>query len=263
VREWISDLLLGIVAVVAGVAPARLWPRLEPPLPLHGAAVISGIATLTAGFAIGVPGFFAFAEHLGRANNDWMLQQLAAAPKASDNAVGLVPYGVSLLTLFIFIFLTPRGLFSMYLVTSGTLRAISAWVDDPRGDFILTGIDWAVSTLFARNRRDRQRIGRERREGRDAPDVLRTGEWAGLSGVDYVVLAARRKAEWDPGAIVITSAEWYRLGVPFDLETPAGLRTAYPLTKLDTVEVVRRGIQYELPRLTGASRGVRLPPSRA
>ena len=63
------------------------------------------------------------------------------------------------------------------------------------------------------------------------------------------MLSARRKAEWDPGAIVMTSSDWYRLGAGFDVETPAGLRIAYPLTKMETVEVVRRGIQYELPRL--------------
>ena len=79
--------------------------------------------------------------------------------------------------------------------------------------------------------------------------MLRTGDWAELHGVDYVVLSARRKPDWHAGAIVLTSTDWYRLGVPFDMETPAGLRTAYPLTKMETVEVVRRGIQYELPRL--------------
>ena len=51
------------------------------------------------------------------------------------------------------------------------------------------------------------------------------------------------------GAIILTSTDWYKLGVPFDIQTPAGLRTAYPLKKMDTVEVVRRGIQHELPRL--------------
>ena len=78
--------------------------------------------------------------------------------------------------------------------------------------------------------------------------MLRTGEWAGLD-VDYIVLTARRKAEWEPGAIIMTNSDWYRLGVPLDVETPAGLRAAYPLKKLESVEVVRRGIQYELPHL--------------
>jgi len=84
--------------------------------------------------------------------------------------------------------------------------------------------------------------------------VLRTGEWADLHGVDYVVLSARRKPEWDAGAVGMTDTDWYRLGVPFDMPTPAGLRTAYPLTKMDAVEVVRRGIRYELPPLRAGNK---------
>jgi hypothetical protein len=31
--------------------------------------------------------------------------------------------------------------------------------------------------------------------------------WAGLD-VDYVVLASRRKREWEAGAIILTSSDW-------------------------------------------------------
>ena len=238
-----------IVAVVAGVAPRRVWPALERHLPLRSAAVVSGIVTFLAGVFIGVGGFFTFAAQLAGANNNWMLAQLAAPATNRDAAVGLVPYGMSVLTLFIFLFFTPTGLLALYLSTSGALRGISAWLDDPRGDFVLTGIDWAATTMFEKNRRERRQIARERLEGADAPDLLQTGEWAGLPDADYVVLAARRKAEWNAGAIVMTSSDWYKLGVPVDIQTPAGLRTAYPLKKMHTVEVVRRGIHYELPNL--------------
>ncbi len=83
--------------------------------------------------------------------------------------------------------------------------------------------------------------------------VVRPGSWCGLEA-DYVVLAARRKAEWTEGAIILTSTDWYRLGAPFDMDTPSGLRTAYPLTKLESVEVVRRGIEYELPQKKSPAR---------
>ena len=156
---------------------------------------------------------------------------------------------MSLLTLFIYLFFTPRGLFSTYVVVSGALRAISGYLDDPSGDPILTGIHWAATTTFEKNRRERRQIARQRLEGSETPDVLQTGAWAGVPEVDYVVLASRRKAEWDASAIILTASDWYRIGVPFDIPTPAGVRTAYPLKKMDTVEVVRRGIQYELPRL--------------
>lgn len=240
---------LWFAAVAAGVAPRRLWPTLEVHLPLRSAAPLSGIVTLLTGFFIGVGGFFTLATKLAGANNDWMLGRLAGPPVGGDADVGFVPYGVSALTLFIFLFFTPTGLFALYLTASGMLRTISAYFDDPRGDPVLTAIDWAAKTMFEKNRAERRQIARERLEGVDAPDVLRAGAWAGLPDADYVVLAARKKAEWEAGAVILTSSDWYKLGVPFDIQTPAGMRTAYPLKKMDTVEVVRRGIRYELPRL--------------
>jgi hypothetical protein len=254
VLSQLADMVRWIAAVAVGVAPRRVWPALERQLPLRSAAAASGLVTLLTGFFIGVGGFFTFATRLASANNTWMLAQLAAPSTGRDADIALVPYGMSMLTLFIFLFFTPTGLFALYLSTSGTLRAISAWLDDPRGDFVLSGLHWAATTMFEKNRQERQQIARERLEGDDARDVLQTGAWAGLPDADYVVLAARRKSEWTAGAIVMTSSDWYKLGVPFDIQTPAGLRTAYPLKKMETVEVVRRGIQYELPRLRGTQR---------
>lgn len=235
--------------MLAGVLPRRLWPALEPHLPIRSAAAVSGGLTLVAGVAVGTRGFFAFATELADANNTWLLAHLAGPPSTYDASAGLVPYGVSLFTFFLFVFFTPAGLLALYLTASGTLRGVGAWFDDPHGDFVLTWLDWTMRTISDRNRRERRQLARERLEGADAPDVLRTGEWAGLPDADFVILAARRKAEWTAGAIILTTSEWYRLGVPFDLQTPVGLRTVYPLKKLDAVEVVRRGIQYELPRL--------------
>jgi hypothetical protein len=242
-------MLRWLAAVFAGIVPRRFWPDLERHLPMRRTAAVSGLATMLAGFFYGFGGFMIFATSVASANNNWMLARLAGPPAPGNEAVGLVPYGMSVLTLFIYLLFTPRGLFSSYVVVSGFLRSIAAYVDDPFGDPILTGIHWAATTMFEKNRRERRRIARERLEGSDAPDVMRTGAWAGLPDDDYVVLAARRKPEWEPGAIILTDAEWYKLGVPFDIQTPAGVRTAYPLKKMDTVEVVRRGIRYDLPRL--------------
>ena len=238
-------------ALVVGAAPRRVWRRLEPPLPLHATAFPAGILTLTVGFAIGVRGFFTFAAQSADANNAWMLRQLTAPTASYDPNVALVPYGMSVLTLFMFLFFTPAGLLAMYLVSTGTLRAVAAYLDkdDAHGDPVLSGIDRAVMALLAKSREERARFAREWREGPETPDRLVTGAAVGVDA-DYVILASRRKAEWDPGAIILTSTDWYKLGIPFDLDTPAGVRTAYPLTKMETVEVVRRGIRYELPRLT-------------
>jgi hypothetical protein len=245
--------LLWLVALVLGAAPRRVWHRLEPPLPLSRTAAAAGLLTLILGFVVGIPGFFAFAQQEGAANNDWMLRQLAAPPGTNDAAVGMVPYGMSVLSLFFFLFFTPTGLIALYLVTSGTIRAVAAFIDveDARGDFVLSAVHRVWTTAATRYRQAAARSARQRLEGEARPDILQTGAWAGVDA-DYVVLASRRKPEWTAGAIILTGTEWYKLGAPFDIETPAGLRTAYPLTRMETVEVVRRGIEYELPRLRSA-----------
>jgi hypothetical protein len=186
-------------------------------------------------------------------NNTWVLAQVAQPAGQHDDTLGLLPYGMSMLALPMFLFFTPAGLAATYLCISGAARAISAVVDDPRGDPLMSFTHWLATTAWTKNLNERKQIVRQRLEGANAPDVLRTGDWAELHGVDYVVLSARRKQDWEAGAIVMTSADWYKLGVPFDMETPAGLRTVYPLTRMTAVEVVRRGIQYELPRLMPSS----------
>jgi hypothetical protein len=71
-----------------------------------------------------------------------------------------------------------------------------------------------------------------------------------------VVIASRQKPGWTSGTFVITKDAWYRLGEPFEFRSPEGLRTAYTLTALQTTEVLRRGIRYDLPPLD-------TPPARA
>lgn len=64
--------------------------------------------------------------------------------------MSMVPYGISVLTLFIFLFVTPTGLLAVYLVTSGTVRAVAAYtdVDDARGRFRVSDAHWAWTTLW-------------------------------------------------------------------------------------------------------------------
>lgn len=209
---------------------------------------------MLAGFFLGVDGFLKFGTRMADANNTWMMRQLSSG---GNDAAAMVPYGISVITLFIFLFFTPIGLLSSYLATTGALRAISAWFDDPRGDPLLSWIHWGIMTLLSRNTEERRRIAREHLEGVEARDVLVTGHSLGANA-DYVLLASRRKAEWTAGATIMTSGQWYRLGEPYDVETPVGLRTAYPLTKFDSLEAVRRGIEYELPALSG--RAAPAPP---
>src|SRR5689334_16658153 len=112
--------------MVAGLLPERVWPRLDSRLPLERTAFLSGILTLAAGFFLGFAGFLRFLTAAADANNSWMLGQLKAG--ASD-AVALVPYAFSVLSLFYYLLLTPLGLFCTYLVVSGGLRAISGFID--------------------------------------------------------------------------------------------------------------------------------------
>jgi hypothetical protein len=247
IAEW-------VLAIVGGLLPKPFWRRLDPPLPIFRTAGASGIATLMAGFAIGVDGFLDFTRAMADVHNAWMLKNVSAGcsgPDCAANAyrIAMVPYGVSAVTLFAYLFLTPLGLFSTYLAASGLLRAVSAFVGDPRADFLLSGAYWATTSLARSTRARRDRGAREKLEGPEVRDVLGTGEWAGLP-VDYVVIASRLKPEWTSGAIILSSADWYRLGAPVDREVDGHLRTLYPLTRLEVTEVVRRGIEYELPRLS-------------
>ncbi len=71
---------------------------------------------------------------------------------------------------FGYIFFTPRGLFSIYLVFSGLARAVSGWIDEPFGDPILTALD-----ILSRGMRGRATVKARQRErlaaeGADQPD---------------------------------------------------------------------------------------------
>jgi hypothetical protein len=201
-----------------------------------------------------VPAFFHYVEHSADTANTWIFRTIGEHPNVDPESIAIGAVAISSTATFAFLFLTPAGWLTMYLIASGAIRAVSAGVtDDPRGDFVITGIDWILHTTRERASSLRRRAEREKREGVETPDVLATGEWAGLNA-DYVVIASRQKPEWTAGAIVMTGTDWYRLGDPLETELPEGLRMLYPLTKLDAAEVLRRGIVYELPRLTRRAR---------
>jgi len=240
-------LVNALVGTVAGLLPVRWWPALETRVPVRRLAPVSGLMTMFSGFALGIPGYFRFLEAAGAGGNDALL---ATAAGHSSNFVPQT--GWMVLGPFAFALFTPLGLVSSYLCLTGVVRASSAWlVDDPRGDPLLTALDAMARGLVACVSTTRTRRARERLEGPEEPDRLVTGAWAGLPQVDFVVLASRRKPGWEAGVFVITADKWYRLGQPFDMPLPAGLRTAYPLTKIDTLEVLRKGVPYELPPLSG------------
>jgi len=242
------------VAVAAGVLPRRYWGSLDERLPVSRAALASAIATLALAGVIGVPAFFHHSEASADRAAETMLQSAgwrsAPATRAPSRGAALATWLTSYLAFLSFAFLTPIGLLATYLGLSGVLRAVSVAADEPRGDPALTAIDAAGRRLWHAHLTRRSRLARERLEGPEVADRLVPGPAAGFPEADYVVVASRQKPEWVPGAFVITSEKWYRLGTPVERQMPGGLRTLYPLTELRDGDVLRRGINYELPALS-------------
>ena len=217
------------LAVLAGFLPRRYWDELD--LPILNVAMASSLLNFFAGAAIGVTGFFAYMEYV-------LAQRLWTAPP------------LMIYVYISYVFLTPRGLFSAYLVLTGFFRYAAWYIKEPHGDPILEGIDRLWHRLRSGARARSERDARLALEKIDEPDRRYDGAWAGLPDVTYVVVAARRKPGWTKGTWVITSDGWFTLGEPFDRPMPNGLRTVYPLTlQTSTLEVLRKGVSYELPPL--------------
>ena len=247
-------------AVVAGVLPRRVWPRLNDRIPMWRAAIASGIFTIFVAFAVGIPGYFSYVRGNSAQTVVLLLQSTGWMPIGAGEQApagsGETNLLAGVLSPFTFALLTPIGFFSMYLGVTGFLRAVSAYVDDPRGDPVLTFID----ALMVKGRRHvatgRDVRTREELEGPEVPDRLVPGTAAGFPDADFVVVASRRKPGWERGVFVITPDVWYRIGVPAEITLHSGLRTLYPLTEIRDLEVVRRSVEYVLPPLSGT-----IPPA--
>ena len=242
---------------MAGLLPSRRWNSLYR-LPIARMGIVSALLTMASGLVIGARGFIDYARLAASAATDATLdlatRQIRGEIPQDVSITTAAPVVVSALSVVAFVFFTPLGLISLYLTTSGIVRAISSLVDEPFGDPILTGLDSLLGRTSRGMRDSYRRRARERAEGPEVPDRLFTGEWAGLPDVTYVVVSSRRKPGWNPGVFVITSDQWYTLGESFDLQMPDGLRTAYPLREQTTNEVLREGVRSELPRLEKARR---------
>jgi hypothetical protein len=202
--------------------------------------------------AIGIPGFLDHAHATTSLGLDAQLHE-ASTNATAGYSQGLA-MGFSGLSLFTFLLLTPKGLITLYLAVTGTVRAIAAWFDDPIGDPILTGVDALVAGRRARTGDRRARSEREAREGPEVADRVVSSAAAGIPGCDLVIVSSRRKPEWDRGTAVLTPEACYRLGDPVERMVAGRLRYFYPLTEHTDFEAIRRSVRYQLPS-AGVRRG--------
>lgn len=230
-----------LAAIVLANLPVRWWGPFDR-FPLYQMAWLSGLLTMMLGMAIGLPAYLSFMEDASDGFNTAI---------GADPDVGIRSTGWGIAGLPIFLFATPVGLLSNYLVNSGLIRFASAYiVDDVRGDFILTGLDALVRRIWGRTDAYDRRRAREKLEGRETPDRLVTGAQVEKPELELVLLSSRRKKEWAPSSYLVSAdGSAFRIGQPFDVTTATGLRTAYPLTKLRGGEAIRHSILYELPPL--------------
>ena len=218
-----------IVALPFALLPKRRWDDWN--LPIQNVVLASSLLTCLGGAALGITGFFAHMAAIV-ASAEW------------------TPPPLMMAAYFGYVFFTARGLISLYLTLSGFVRCAAWLVDEPIGDPIIGGLDAVISGSRQSHRLRVERDARGRLEGADEPDRLHDGAWAGVPEATYVVVAARRKPGWTSGTWVITNDGWFTLGEPFDRPTPHGLRTVYPLTlQTTTLDVLRKGVSYELPPL--------------
>jgi hypothetical protein len=225
-----------VIALPFALLPRQRWEDIN--LPVQNVALASALMTCLGGAALGITGFFAHMAFI-LAQREW-----TAPPMMIYVFIG-------------YLIGTWRGVLSLYLTFTGMLRAIGWLVDEPFGDPILTGLDSLISRGRVSQRQRSARVAREKLEGNDEPDRRYPGEWAGLPDVAFVIVAARRKPGWTKGTWVITDDGWFVLGEPFDRPTPHGLRCVYPLTVQDTLEAVRKSVQYQLPPLRETKPAVR------
>jgi hypothetical protein len=231
-----------LAAILLSNLPVRWWRPFDELFPLYEYAWVAGLLTCLCGFAIGIPGYLGFLETAADGFNRVV---------SFDPNVGDASRGWAVGSLAIYLFFTPEGLLASYLSLSGLIRFASAYiVDDVRGDFILTGLDALVRRIWGRADSYDKRRAREKLEGPETPDRLVTGTQVGKPEIEFVVLASRRKVDWTPNSYLVASdGTAFRIGPSFDFVSPAGLRTAYPLSTLRGGEAIRHSIPYELPPL--------------
>jgi hypothetical protein len=218
-----------------------VWPELEGRYPVRAMALPSAVVSLALGFFLGLRGFLAYAG------------QTADSTVRATEEMG-ASIGLSALSIFAFVLLTPLGWLSAYLFAAGLLRVFLSVTGDVGGDPLLSLVDGVLHRRSVRKGFVRASADRGRREGPEVADVLMRGGDAGWLEAEWVVVASRLKPGWEKGVTVVTPGRWFRLGERADRHTPEGLlRAYYPLYAMGGAEVIRRSVGYEHPGLEAAA----------
>ena len=235
--------------VLAAMLPARWWPWLDQYVPATRMALLSSVVTVIAAGMAGIAGFVGFAQRQASAIDDAVLNSPAAAA-AGDDLSTFALQGVSALSVAAF-FLTPAGIIAAYFTLSGIGRALSATLAEGSGDPLLTALDAAARRLSRAVATRHRGRSRETLEGPAVADQVFRGAHLGIDA-DFVIVCARRKADWDQGTIVHSGDQWYRVGTIEERTIRGLLRTLYPLREVKDHGVFRRQVEYEIPaRFTG------------
>jgi hypothetical protein len=229
------------LATVAAMLPRRCWPVLDERLPVSNAAFAASVLTLFAGAALGITGFLAHLAEVTSQNNALYLEAAARA----DAATMPLPSALSGLSLFTFILLTPQGWLSSYLALSGLIRSIGSQFDDAHGDLLLTAGDAGVREMWRRIIRRGEIDSRHLLEGARVRDRIVSGSDVGAPHADLVIVAARVKDGWAPGAVVLTNRGEFRIASVDDRTIDGRLRRLYFLVRHQDLEVFRRTVRYE------------------
>lgn len=236
-----------LAGICAAMLPARLWPDIDRTLPVSESAFIASLLTFLAGAAVGIPGFLNHAIEQASINTQAMLDAATSQASGAQFVDSSMSVGMTSLSLFTFLLLTPKGWATMYLGLTGLFRTVAAGLDEPHGDVLLSVADGLVVRGFRKERARRTRIAREVLEGPEIPDRVVPGAQVGLPDALLVVVASRRKPDWDAGTVVITPGSIYRVGTIVERTIRGRLRTLYPLTEHKDFEAFRRTVHYDMP----------------
>jgi hypothetical protein len=249
--NMLHDGLRFLAAMVASLLPFRLWDRLPSSFSMVRASFASAIVVFFLGAAIGLPGWYHHMKVHVSASNAALLklaeQQIASGMREGDPKEVRFETGLNALALFTFLLLTPKGWLTMYLGGTGGFRMICAWLEDPIGDPVLTGLDYILYRRRERRRARRDREARDALEGPETPDRIVSSARAEIPGCDLVIVSSRRKPGWARGVVVYTGTTCYRIGDPVERTIAGNVRTLYPLTEHKDLEAVRKSVHYDIP----------------